>query len=205
MTTLDLIHIVLKTRLIRDAFIGVYPSDKIYTLVNDVCEKAPCFAIVNRDPSYLKGSHWIALYITRDSVTYLCPQAEDPTEQFYSVLATAKKKIYVNRKKIQPNKSTVCGLYCICYIILRQLGLCDKCSLEQFQKLTSNDKYVVDMCAKFSTSPILQSIETRDTNLGREENGDKGEICKIAVWSSKYYQPFIVLHKLRAITKQVYT
>ena len=183
MNTLDLISIIHETPLIRDVFIGIYPSDILGCIYDRSKLNKVSFAIINQDPSYLKGSHWILLYITDKDVLYFCPQAQYPKQEMLQFLLESHKKVYINRKKVQHDFSTICGLYCISYVVLKMLGKCNECAIRSFKNLLRNDTFVVHLCQRFSQSTIMKCVTTRDINLGQDIDPDKREKCEIAVWT----------------------
>jgi len=108
-------------------FKGVLAADELepHSVITDE------YYIVNLDPSWKEGSHWVAIK--------LCPEGRNeyfdsygwppPYEHFLTVLETFNSSTV----QIQDNLSTVCGQYCIFYVWCRIKGL----SLEDFISLFS--------------------------------------------------------------------
>ena len=103
-------------------FIGCYSDDEIAKLVL----KPPCFLIVNLDRSSGPGSHWLALGIFPNVIEVFDPLGFDifswPT--LPHGLLTFLHKISFRKKvkvipRLQSRKSTLCGLFCVFYIMLR--------------------------------------------------------------------------------------
>ena len=97
----------------RRVFVGVYPSDFLPTRVS---HERPCAYIINLDPHYLPGSHWICYYF---------PKVEQLPEYFDSYGGTPNPDIESflgngpygqSTVAVQNLFSTVCGQYCIYYI-----------------------------------------------------------------------------------------
>ena len=106
-------------------FIGCYAEDELEHLKLKIF---PCFLIVNIDSSNLEGSHWIALGLFQDRLEIMDPlgftifnwkRIPCKLMQFCHVFGS-RRRIYVT-KRIQPNNSSLCGFYCINYVIFRQL------------------------------------------------------------------------------------
>ena len=103
-------------------FIGCYSDDEIAKLVL----KPPCYLITNLDLSTRPGSHWLALGIFSNRIEVFDPLGFDifawPTlpHGLLSFLhkMSFRKKIKVI-PRIQSKKSTLCGLFCVFYIMLR--------------------------------------------------------------------------------------
>jgi hypothetical protein len=100
----------------RSHFLGVRPMDQLPRLkITGEC----CF-IVNTDPSYLPGQHWLAVYVDKhrngecfDSFGRLPPRPI----QFW-LNANCNRWCYNNRL-LQSPLSTLCGAYCIFYLAMR--------------------------------------------------------------------------------------
>ena len=119
-------------------FIGCFAEDEIGHLK---LKSFPCFLIVNIDSSNLEGSHWIALGLFKDRLEIMDPLGfkifnwkRVPCYLMkFCHLFGSRRKIHVT-KRIQSNNSSLCGFYCIHYVIFRQLF-----SLQQVQSRFSTD------------------------------------------------------------------
>ena len=103
-------------------FLGCFSDNEIAKLVL----KPTCFVIVNLDVSSRPGSHWVALGIFSNSIEVFDPLGFEifnwPTLP-HGLLGflhkiSFKKKIKVIHR-IQSKTSTLCGLFCVFYIMLR--------------------------------------------------------------------------------------
>ena len=103
-------------------FIGCYSDDEIAKLVL----KPTCFVIVNLDISKKPGSHWLALGIFQNHIEVFDSLGFDlfswPSlpKGLLSFLhkASFKKNVKVI-PRLQSKTSTLCGLFCVFYIMLR--------------------------------------------------------------------------------------
>ena len=111
--------------------------------------KGPHFMIVNTDSSDKKGTHWTVLYVEKDEITYFCSQACFPSKDILSYLKQYTS-YYINQRKVQPYSSTICGLYCIAYCILRMKGLCHECAVNSIIKYKNKDNFVIQLCNSYN-------------------------------------------------------
>ena len=84
------------------------------------------FVIVNLDHAQGPGTHWISLGIFEDTVEFFDPLGCDflnwpnlPIGLLTFLFETSFKKTIVRIQRLQSSKSSVCGLYCMFYIINR--------------------------------------------------------------------------------------
>ena len=119
LTTLVLSQILTRTR----NFIGVYAENELKYLT---VTSFPSFIVCNIDKSSEPGSHWIALGIFRHSLEvfdssgfkiFLWSRVPCNLLNFIHKLSLTRKVIVSNR--LQSIKSTLCGFYCILYILAR--------------------------------------------------------------------------------------
>jgi len=118
-----------------DCFMGTYAKDQlpIKTFI-----KRPLGFIINTDPSYKSGEHWVALFITdMNKAEYFDSFGQDPI--CCEILELLKfnniSEIIYNHKRIQSIFSISCGAFCILYLKMR----CNKYSFHEFLKLFSSN------------------------------------------------------------------
>ena len=127
-------------------FIGCYSDDEIAKLVL----KPPCFLIVNLDKSTQPGTHWLALGIFPNVIEVFDPLGFDifswPTlpHGLLSFLhkISFRKKVKVI-PKLQSKKSTLCGLFCVFYIMLRSKFSLSSILAYFSSALVSNDRILI--------------------------------------------------------------
>ena len=142
-----------------DSFIGVFPSDQVPSYIHE----KPCALICNTDPHTESGEHWIALYISKEGMgeyfdSYGQYPLHDTIKDFLNNNTIAWKH---NSQRLQSDFTTVCGQYCIVYILHRFLGLSMHGFLRCFTKdFVSNDDMVASFVHKyFSVSPNLIDVD----------------------------------------------
>ena len=127
-------------------FIGCYSDDEIAKLVL----KPPCFLIVNLDLSTRPGSHWLALGIFPNIIEVFDPLGFDifswPTLP-NGLLSFLHKMSFRKRVKVIPRlqsrKSTLCGLFCVFYIMLRSKFSLNTITGYFSSSLISNDRILI--------------------------------------------------------------
>ena len=132
-------------------FIGVFPQD---TLQNMHIRQLPVSFIINLDLSNQTGSHWIAVYITKNTVEVWDSLALSKTylKQHGKYLLRFLKQFKLNRtffgsKKLQSDVSNLCGFYCLFFLIHRQEHKFKECQ-SYFTDIKTND----DRLSKYFSS-----------------------------------------------------
>lgn len=100
----------------KDAFLGVFPIDKLPTEV----KRYPILLIVNTDTSNLGGEHWFALYISSQRRGEIFDSAAQPvdlrTRLWLNHFAHRwRRNHYVYQSLFSP----ICGAYVLYYILNR--------------------------------------------------------------------------------------
>ena len=127
-------------------FLGCFSDDELGSLIL----KPKCFLIVNLDVASKPGSHWLGLGIFDNSVEVFDPLGFDIFSwpslphgllSFLHKISSRKKVKVIPR--LQSGKSTLCGLYCVFYVMLRS-----KFSLSTIlgyfsSSLSSNDRLLI--------------------------------------------------------------
>ena len=143
MDTKAILHIVQSSSKLKDVFIGVFPSDRLPKKI----KKYPIALIVNVDDHTQPGSHWLAVFIDR----YHCGEffdsyARHPSmynEKFVKFLNKHCKEWVFNEKPLQSYWSTVCGQYCLFYLLNKVKGMSLRSILAHFtNNRVQNDRLV---------------------------------------------------------------
>jgi hypothetical protein len=125
----------------KSNIVGVFPSDRITRL------HANQGLIVNTDPHYREGHHWIAVYNVNnerieifDSLNSIKLQNQINFKQL-----SGDVPIYVNNNTLQCIDTYSCGYYCICFLFFKVRHM----SFNEFLSLFSpsceeNDAIVLD-------------------------------------------------------------
>ena len=97
-------------------FRGVYSADEVPDFTN-----LPSGCIVNTDASDQPGSHWVALYQDKPGVieTFDSFGRELGTYSPHLANLAKKNRIISQSYQLQSDTSTVCGQYCIFFLLRR--------------------------------------------------------------------------------------
>ena len=129
-------------------FIGVYAEDEVSNLSINTF---PSFLIINLDPSHMRGSHWLAIRISRSSLEIFDPLG-------FQILSwpripchllnflrrwSSHRKTFIS-PVIQSHSSVLCGFYCIAFTICRQV-LSFKEFLKYFKTPEQNDYLLINV------------------------------------------------------------
>ena len=125
----------------KQIFKGVYPRDKIPTVV-----KYPSAYVFNSDPSSKPGEHWIALYFDKKRRgEYFDSYGVGPQMHNLNNFMEKNSSIWTcNTALIQGPFSITCGHYCVYYLMCRCRGMSMKKILLNFDtNLAKNDQRVL--------------------------------------------------------------
>ena len=129
MDTLQLIKLLKSDPATAAVFGGVLARDKLPLLTANKCY------ICNTDISSKPGKHWIAIYIENNKGEYFDSYGLPPLKEFELFLSNNTSKWEFNDKQLQSFDSSVCGEYCVVYLMLRCRGV----SLKNFGAMFSHD------------------------------------------------------------------
>ena len=104
-------------------YLGCYAENQL----NDLrITSFPCYLIVNIDSSDMVGSHWVALGLFRENIEIFDSLGFDmfnwtriPCNLFNFLHRQSRNKRVIISPRIQNDESSMCGFYCIYYIISR--------------------------------------------------------------------------------------
>ena len=118
-----------------ECFVGTY---SVNLLPENPLRKRPLGLIVNLDPHYEPGSHWVALFIDENNnASYFdsfgFPMFKKSILEF--LIKNNVNQIEYNKYILQSVKSSVCGAFTILFLKMR----CNGFSLAEFLKLYSNN------------------------------------------------------------------
>ena len=119
MDTLYLKHIVTSDPKLNKIFLGVFPSDRLPITI----ESYPAALIANVDTHDKSGSHWVAFYFNKSRQGEFFDSYGRHPARCSPLFETFLKKFSVtwtyNKKSLQSFWSTVCGQYCLYYLLRR--------------------------------------------------------------------------------------
>ena len=121
-----------------DCFVGVFSSDKLPKI-----KEFPSAFVANTDPSHKSGTHWVAFYLpSQNSIEYFDTYGKSPKVPAFQKFVKGSNWKH-NSKQIQGPLSSVCGQYCIYYLMKRNKGLELEDIISQFsENLYENDELI---------------------------------------------------------------
>ena len=131
----------------RDVFAGVYPRDRLPRTIKNY----PSAYVCNTDPHTDEGEHWIAIYVDDDgSGEYFDSYGLPPLHATFTNFLNKQCTMWTyNDKRLQGLASTVCGQYCIFYLMHRCRGFSmDTIAYMCGSNLQDNDVLVHDFIMK---------------------------------------------------------
>ncbi|HWY33610.1 MAG TPA: hypothetical protein VNX68_03120 [Nitrosopumilaceae archaeon] len=146
MNSLQIEHALLSDPSVRDQFVGVFPADAIPE------KQYPGAYIVNTDSSNEPGQHWVAFYCTEKNQL----EAFDSFGQDPGVYSEHIKEwmgndyLILSKNILQSEDSTLCGNYCMYFILLRCHGFSYEDVISIFcSDRNLSDKYVCKFINKY--------------------------------------------------------
>ena len=132
-------------------FKSVLPCDSFLQKIKqskEILKKDDCY-IINLSSSNHSGSHFVALFLTSKTSaeyfdSYALPFSID--KNLAEAFNIGGLEIQQFEKPIQSNKSQFCGIFCIAYLLSKQIGM----SMEDFanlfvqEKLLQNDQIALE-------------------------------------------------------------
>ena len=109
MNSFDIYKLVKRDIVLKKNFNGVFSADNFTPVSNGIY-------IVNTQPSYLKGSHWVVYYMENGLLEFFDSYGKN------GVSYGLKNSITFNTRTLQQNISS-CGYYCLYYSLLRCRGI----------------------------------------------------------------------------------
>jgi hypothetical protein len=100
-------------------FLGVFGCDELVNITKQG------YLIVNTDPSYQAGTHWISIAIKKTSVYYYDPLNMNfwfSDANISNFLMKLGRDLYINNVSIQTLNSPYCGQHCVvfCYLMMNR-------------------------------------------------------------------------------------
>lgn len=130
-------------------FVGVYACDQLPLKIS-----RPSLCVANTDPSTKGGMHWVSFYFPKSGPSeFFDSYGRKPTVwQHYAFLKRNSNQWVYNKQDLQALGSTVCGQYCVMYLLYRARGIAMSEFLSNFSKndLAFNDNLVAKMFKSFA-------------------------------------------------------
>jgi hypothetical protein len=134
----------------RNKFCGVFPYDMIPTKISK-----PCSIIINTDPSYLPGKHWVAISIdSKGNCNYFDSFGKPPDKYkiIHFLRKNCEKKLFYNKSVLQNIFSDTCGHFCAVFLVFMNKGFKFSDFINLFSKTNT---YYNDLLIKYLFKKIF--------------------------------------------------
>lgn len=124
---------------------GVFAVDKLPKKIS-----SKKIFIINTDPSFLPGKHWVAVFFPSNSLPEFFDSFGKPPSHYHQsifnfLIEHNSRGFAYNSKCLQSAQSSHCGLYCLYFLHFRIRGYSFNAILERFGlNLNHNDLIVSD-------------------------------------------------------------
>ena len=145
LNTLQLLKIINEDKHTKDIFLGVFARDQLPKV-----DRYPACLIVNTDPSYFNGEHWLAMFIDKYShCTFFDSYGNTPSKfRLETYMNSNFKSWSYNRNKIQ-GSSSYCGYYCALFLLFTSRNKLNQFNLEFNDSNNINDFKLTTLLNKF--------------------------------------------------------
>lgn len=136
-------------------FKGVFPIDLIPNLYSKKYRDKTISLVVNLDPHYKSGSHFVAFYKTKTNIVYFDSFGREPNLELQKYLQNFNLPIVISKSKIQSLLSNFCGFFCVGFILSQEIGFDLKKFLDLFHScenehhLIQNDNLISCFIIKY--------------------------------------------------------
>ena len=129
LTTNNIIKVLREDASSKTCFIGCFPRDNL-----PVIKTFPACLVVNTDPSYKEGEHWLGMYFDRYKTCYFFDSYGNMPEYFglLEYIDRFSSNMEYNKYKIQGFFSNTCGHYTVFFILMITRGFSIKDIIECF-------------------------------------------------------------------------
>lgn len=110
--------ILFNDHITRTCFIGVFPCDRIPREI----PRFPAAFVMNTDPHYKPGRHWIAVYVKSPSTVEFFDSFGNKPQYFGENMSKYFEnfpQVVCNTVSLQSPISAVCGQYCVYFLYYR--------------------------------------------------------------------------------------
>ena len=137
LSTKDILKEIDRDMYAKRHFIGVYPCNHL-----PVVNNYPASLILNTDPDWKPGEHWLAIYFNEIKEaeffdSYGFSACHHKFEKYIKLFSTSYKN---NSTQIQSYDSNACGYYCLYFIMLKSRGF----TLSEINSLFSKTDFKIN-------------------------------------------------------------
>ncbi|CAC5390414.1 unnamed protein product [Mytilus coruscus] len=129
----------------KNSIYGVFASDEITNFIL----KPMTGLIANTDVKLLPGRHWVAFFLNENAILEVFDSygsSMNHLSAYFKHFMKSFPKIKINEKQFQGQETTVCGQYCLFYLMSRVRGHSMEKILNIFGSYyNSNDHFVYNV------------------------------------------------------------
>lgn len=142
MNSVQIDFILKNDKFAKYMYLGIIPSDSLAKV--DVTQNG--FFVVNIDPSYSPGSHWICVYLFKGACEVFDSLGINPLKyglHFHNFF-TEFDNIEFSEHRLQDTNAVTCGIYVLFYCMYRSRGYSLNFIIEVFSKnVKHNDELMM--------------------------------------------------------------
>ena len=141
-----LIEKVLRSnKCVKEIFIGCFPKDIIPTPSVEIAQKSKLAYVINTGNSDTTGQHWVCFLVDRNKGIIYYFDSLGFAPYFYEYIGNFIKRFNIynvchNKHRVQGLNSSVCGQYCILFLI----HVCEGGTYDSFLRIFSKTEYVIN-------------------------------------------------------------
>lgn len=140
----DLACAIQSDSILKYHVLGVFAKDTLPVLTRDMLARGVGL-IVNTEPSGRLGRHWVAMYFKGNTGELFDSLGEPVNSVFDLYLKTYVNQYQHNRRQLQSSSSSLCGHYCLYYLLYKcktELTLQTLVQIFDGQVRFNNDEHV---------------------------------------------------------------
>lgn len=134
MDTLEILKILSIDKILKTGQFNVCSIDTL-----PIVRTKPAAVVVNLDPSYAPGSHWVAMYFNKNRCDYFDSYGRMPNQILFDYITTNSGNFNYNNKCIQAPLTSTCGQHCIFFLVWRSRGVPMSLIVQRLQAETSDE------------------------------------------------------------------
>jgi len=144
MNTIQLTHILSSDPYASKYFGGVFPSNHSPLTIY----KAPLCFIINTDPSFKSGRHWLALYINEKKNIEFFDSYGNSIDKYPFIMRFVQRHSEIghckeNTRRLQSSLSSTCGQFCLYFLLWRCRGISFENIVKSFVDNANTNDFMV--------------------------------------------------------------
>ncbi|TNC95735.1 MAG: ADP-dependent glucokinase [Rhodocyclaceae bacterium] len=130
-------------------FLGVFAADRIPKRITTF----PACFVINTDPSYKPGEHWVACYCATPKTVEFFDSYGFPPQSYEYIQLPITPTVF-NKVSFQSVRSAACGHYCIYYLCCRASSRSFSMIVQWLKRSNNSDRFV-----RLFTSRLVRKLQ----------------------------------------------